>query len=87
MSDEELILTKVRRADDLEVVVEDTCDIRSLRSFHVVGFEAGATDIHKNVEAVGTDDCPVTTEVLATLEDCGSGGVEATDEALIVFTL
>lgn len=87
MSDEELILTKVRRADDLEVVVKDTCDIRTLRSFHVVGFEAGATDIHKNVEAVGTHDGPVTTEVLATLEDCGSGGIEATDEALIVFTL
>ena len=87
MSDKELILTKVRRADDLEVVVKDTCDIRALRSFHVVGFEAGATDIHKDVEAMGTNDGPVTTEVLATLEDGGSGGIEATDEALIVFTL
>ena len=87
MSDKELILTKVRRADDLEVVVKDTCDIRALRSFHVVGFEAGTTDIHKDVEAVGTNDSPVTTEVLATLEDGGSGGIEATDEALIVFTL
>ena len=87
MPDKELILTKVRRADDLEVVVKDTCDIRTLRSFDIIGFEAGATDIHKDVEAMGTNDGPVTTEVLTTLEDGGSGGIEATDEALIVFTL
>lgn len=87
MPDKELILTQVRRADDLEVVIEDTCDIRSLRSFDIVGLEAGATDIHKDVEAVGTNDCPVTTEVLATLVNCRSGGIEATNEALIMFFL
>lgn len=87
MTDEVFILTDVGRADDLEAVIENTSDIRPLRFFDVVRLESRTTDVHKDVKTFGADDCPVATETMATLEDGGSGGIEFTDEALIMFTL
>ena len=87
VADEVFVLADVRGADDLEGVVKNASDIRTLGGFDVVRLETRTTDVHEDVQAFRTDDNPVATEVAGSLINLRGACIEFADEALIMFAL